>query len=152
AIRDPDGTVTGCIRLTDVTDGTSSTFALGEAIGGSAKFPVRSLDDPTKTVSDPFTGQPALLEQCWGATGFGDVGHPWYGSVLAVTAQFGMLPDFSDEPLNRSPATPSIYGPDRSGFNQNGRDFVSGFRSVHSGGANFVLCDGSVRFVHASIA
>jgi prepilin-type N-terminal cleavage/methylation domain-containing protein/prepilin-type processing-associated H-X9-DG protein len=152
AIRETDGTVTGCVRLTDVTDGTASTFALGEAAGGSTKFPVRDLDNPTRTVSDPFTGQPALLEQCWGATGFGDRAHPLYGSVLAVTAQFGLPPDVFDEPLNRTPGTPSIYGPDRSGFNREGRDWVSGFRSVHSGGANFVLCDGSVRWVRSTIA
>jgi prepilin-type processing-associated H-X9-DG protein len=151
AIRESEAVTTGCTRLTDITDGTASTFALGEAAGGSAKFPVRDLDNPSRPVSDPFTGQPALMEQCWGATGFGDRGHPWYASALAVTAQFGMPPDAADEPLNRSPGTPSIYGGDRSGFNQTGRDFVSGFRSVHPGGANFVFCDGSVRFVRQTI-
>jgi prepilin-type N-terminal cleavage/methylation domain-containing protein/prepilin-type processing-associated H-X9-DG protein len=151
AIRESDATVTGCVKLTDITDGTSSTFAMGEAAGGSPKFPVRDLNNPSRAVSDPFTGQPALMEQCWGATGFGDVGHPWYASVLAVTAQFGIAPQVNDEPLNRSPGTPSIYGADRSGFNQTGRDLVSGFRSVHSGGAHFVLCDGSVRFVREGI-
>jgi prepilin-type processing-associated H-X9-DG protein len=151
AIRESESTVTGCVRLTDITDGTTNTFAMGEAAGGSPRFPVRDLNNPSRAVSDPFTGQPALMEQCWGATGFGDVGHPWYASVLAVTAQFGMAPNVNDEPINRSPGTPSIYGADRSGSNQTGRDFVSGFRSVHSGGAHFVLCDGSVRFVREGI-
>jgi prepilin-type processing-associated H-X9-DG protein len=152
ANRDGDGTVTGTIRLTDVTDGTSATFALGEAAGGSAKFPIRDLNNPSRTASDPFTGRPALLEQCWGATGFGDRSHPWYASALAVTAQFGLPPDAIDEPLNRSPGTPSIYDTDASGFNRSGRLLVSGFRSVHSGGANFVFCDGSVKFVRDSIS
>lgn len=151
AIRDSKGHVSNTVRLTDITDGTAATFALGEAAGGSLKFPIRDLDDPTKTVADPFTGRPALLEQCWGATGFGDRAHPWYASALAVTAQYGAPPDVNDEPLNRSPGTPSIYGSDSSGFNSTGRDLVSGFRSVHTGGANFVLCDGSVRFVRDSI-
>jgi len=151
AIRDGQGTLTGTVRLGDILDGTASTFALGEAAGGATKFPIRDLNNPGQTVADPFTGAPALLEQSWGATGFGDRSHPWYASVLAVTAQFGMAPDVNDEPLNRSPGTPSIYGSDRSGFNARGRDLVSGFRSVHQGGANFVLCDGSVRWVRDSI-
>jgi len=151
AVRDSQGDLTGAIGLRDIADGTSSTFALGEAAGGSSKFPIRNLKNPTQTVADPFTGLPALLEQTWGATGFGDASHPLYASVLAVTAQFGMAPAVNDEPLNRSPGTPSIYGSDASGFNRSGRDFVSGFRSVHTGGANFTLCDGSVRWVNDSI-
>ena len=151
AVRDGEGTMTGTVRLTDVTDGTSSTFAIGEAAGGSRKFPIRDLDNPGRTVNEPFTGQPALLEQCWGATGFSDRAHPWYASALAVTAQFGMPPDVQDEPLNRSPGTPTIHAADPSGFNRTGRLLVSGFRSVHTGGANFVMCDGSVRWVQDSI-
>jgi prepilin-type N-terminal cleavage/methylation domain-containing protein/prepilin-type processing-associated H-X9-DG protein len=151
AVRDGEGTITGTTRLADVADGTAATIALGEAAGGSQKFPIRDLNDPTRTVSDPFTGRPALLEQSWGATGFGDRAHPWYASVLAVTAQFGLPPDARDEPLNRSPGTPSIHGSDSSGFNRRGLDWISGFRSVHPGGANFVFCDGSVRWVRESI-
>jgi prepilin-type N-terminal cleavage/methylation domain-containing protein/prepilin-type processing-associated H-X9-DG protein len=151
AVREGQGTLTGTIGLLDISDGTSSTFAIGEAAGGSLKFPIRSLSDPTQTVANPFTGVPALLEQSWGATGFGDASHPWYASVLAVTAQYGMAPAVNDEPLNRSPGTPTIYGSDASGFNRSGRDFVSGFRSAHAGGANFMLCDGSVRWVSKSI-
>jgi prepilin-type processing-associated H-X9-DG protein len=72
--------------------------------------------------------------------------------VLTVTAQFGLPPDVQDEPLNRSPGTPTIYGADSSGFNSRGRDLVSGFRSVHPGGANFVFLDGSVRWLREGIA
>jgi prepilin-type processing-associated H-X9-DG protein len=151
AVRTSDGNVTGTTRLAEVTDGTSATIALGEAAGGSARFPIRDLNDPTRVVNDPFTGQPALLEQTWGATGFGDRSHPWYAGVLAVTAQFGLPPDVQDEPLNRSPGTPTIYGADSSGFNSRGRDLVSGFRSVHPGGANFVFLDGSVRWLREGI-
>ncbi len=151
AVRDGERVVTGTIRLTDITDGTSNTFALGDAAGGSARYPIRDLSDPAKTAADPFTGLPALLEQSWGATGFADRAHPWYASVLAVTAEFGLPPDPRDEPVNRSPGTPTVYGSDSSGFNTSGRDFVSGFRSLHPGGSNFVLCDGSVRFVREGI-
>jgi prepilin-type N-terminal cleavage/methylation domain-containing protein/prepilin-type processing-associated H-X9-DG protein len=149
ARRGADGTVTGTTRLADIADGTSSTFAMGEAAGGS--FPVRSLTNPGQTASDPFTGQPALLEQTWGATGFGDPSHAWYGSVLAATAQFGLPPDPRDEPMNRRPGTPTVWGSDSSGMNSSGRDLVSGFRSRHTSGCHFLFCDGSVRFVREGI-
>jgi prepilin-type processing-associated H-X9-DG protein len=143
--------VKGTVRVTEISDGTSNTFALGEAAGGSTQFPIRDLNNPSRPVTDPFTGQPALMEQTWGATGFADRAHPWYASVLAVTAQYGLPPSVNDEPLNRSPGTPTIFGMDSSGANVSGRDRVSGFRSVHTGGANFVLCDGSVRVVRQGI-
>ncbi|HJZ94339.1 MAG TPA: DUF1559 domain-containing protein [Gemmataceae bacterium] len=152
ARRRSDGTITGTTRIADITDGTSSTFAMGEASGGTNRYPIRSLTSPGQTVSDPFTGQTALLEQSWGATGFGDASHPWYGSVLATTAQFGLLPDPRDEPMNRRPGTPTVWGVDTSGTNASGRDFVSGFRGPHPGGCQFLFCDGSVRFVRESIA
>jgi len=64
---------------------------MGEAAGGS--FPIRSPGNPDRAVGDPFTDRPALLDQSWGATGFGDPAHPWYGSVLATTVQFGLPPN-----------------------------------------------------------
>jgi prepilin-type N-terminal cleavage/methylation domain-containing protein/prepilin-type processing-associated H-X9-DG protein len=150
ARRAANGAITGATRLEDITDGTSSTFAMGEAAGGS--FPIRSLTSPGQIAVDPFTGRPALLEQTWGATGFGDPSHPWYGSVLATTAQFGLPPDPRDEPMNRRPATPTVWGSDASGMNSSGRDLVSGFRSRHPGGCHFLFCDGSVRFIREVIA
>jgi prepilin-type processing-associated H-X9-DG protein/prepilin-type N-terminal cleavage/methylation domain-containing protein len=146
----PDPAGTG-VRLLDVRDGTSNTFALGEAAGGSPQFLAADLNDPSQPAIDVLTGQPVPLEQAWCAAGAGDPSHAIYGSVFAVTAQYGMAPDPRDEPMNRRPATPTVYSGDPRGDNAAGRDRISGFRSRHPGGCNFLFCDGSARFIAQGI-
>ena len=62
-----------------------------------------------------------------------------------------MAPDLRDEPMNRRPATPTLYGGDARGDNRSGKDYVGGFRSVHPGGCNFVFCDGSVHWLSQDV-
>jgi prepilin-type processing-associated H-X9-DG protein len=133
------------VRLTDVSDGTSSTFAIGEGAGGNSYYQVADLNNPTRPVVEPFVGGPAVMDQGWGAASFGDPDHPWYAGILGVTAQYGLAPNPMDEPMNRRPGTPTVVG--------NGRiaDRVSGFRSMHPHGCNFLYADGSVHFVTDTI-
>jgi prepilin-type N-terminal cleavage/methylation domain-containing protein/prepilin-type processing-associated H-X9-DG protein len=138
------------VRISQIRDGTSNTFAMGDGAGGTPVYLVRDLENPDQLVID-LTGQPVMVEQSWSAAGLGDRSHPFYGSVFGVTAQYGLPPDPQDEPMNRRPVTPTIHGNDPLGDNSSGRDFVSGFRSLHPGGCNFAFCDGSVHFVSQQI-
>ena len=83
-----------------------------------------------------------------GAPSITDAGHPWYSSVFAVTAQYGRGADPRDEPMNRRPGTPSVFSGDG---NASGSNYLSGFRSVHGDGCNFVFADGSVHFIAYTI-
>jgi prepilin-type N-terminal cleavage/methylation domain-containing protein/prepilin-type processing-associated H-X9-DG protein len=127
----------GGTRLEDVIDGTGRTIAIGDATGHNPKYETRAMKG-SGSVTDPGTGKPALIDQSWSAASIADVGHPFYGSVFAVTSQNGS----SLEPMNRRPCTPTVAG---------GGDMTSGFRSMHGNGCNFLFCDGSVHFISKSI-
>lgn len=140
------------VRLAEITDGLSSTFVFGDAAGGSSLYPIRDLRRPNSTVTDELTGRVALMDQAWGAASLALTDQPWYSSVFAVTAQYGLPPDPRDEPMNRRPGTPTVYVMESVFDNSRGRQWVSGFRSLHSGGCNFVFGDGSVRFLREGIS
>jgi prepilin-type processing-associated H-X9-DG protein len=151
AVRGPFD-VNSRIRFEDVRDGTSQTFAVGDAAGGPLAYKVYDRADPSRPVLNVFTGQPAFADQAW-AAGCVDSTDPYYGSVLAVTAQYGLPPAPRDEPMNQPGflVAPTLDGGDGTGSNASGKDWVSGFRSLHPNGCNFLFCDGGVRFVRAGI-
>lgn len=135
------------IKIVDIKDGTTHTIAMGEATGGPGHFLVRSTTDPATAVIDSATGQSIPIEQAWSAGCVTSEAYPYYGSVFGVTSQGNQTsPRYEPmSPANRLVA-PTIDG--NANFeNDEELDWVSGFRSLHSGGCNFLFCDGSVRFL-----
>ena len=127
--------------IRDVTDGTSNTFAIGEAASG---FKMCHGVDCTGPVLD----RPAV--HAWIICGTNKE-HYYaaglvYGGTLASTV----------EPLNKPIATDSYYSSLSGPYDcrpswAGGPHWTTNFRSFHPGGANFVFCDGSVHFLSETI-
>jgi prepilin-type N-terminal cleavage/methylation domain-containing protein/prepilin-type processing-associated H-X9-DG protein len=152
------------VRLTDITDGTSSTFAMGEGAGNTPRYLLCEMtlganDVPvlgSRPATNPYTGQTIQPDQAWSAASVSGPNQPWYTSIFGVTAQYGLGTAPKDERMNNRLVTPSAYvdsdlTPRFFGDNRDGLDFLSGFRSLHPGGCNFLFCDGSVRWVSEGI-
>jgi prepilin-type N-terminal cleavage/methylation domain-containing protein/prepilin-type processing-associated H-X9-DG protein len=165
------------VRISDVTDGSSNTMLMGEKTGGHARYLARAM----YTDTTPYlgaNGQAFKLDQAWGspviqhaalALGAMQMFDSYYG-VTAHTGGFdpttggicvGNAID-SPEPMNNTPAMAAIDwsgtgapSPSQNDYNDptlgEPFDTVGGFRSIHSGGANFVYADGSVHFLATTI-
>jgi prepilin-type processing-associated H-X9-DG protein len=141
------------VALGHIYDGTSNTLAMGEASGGEVVYLVRDLNNPNVAVTDLLTGQQCYVDQAWAVGCTANQTHPYFGSVFGVTAQYGLGVNPRDEPMsppNRLVA-PTFDGNDTTGDNSSGRDWVSGFRSLHVNGANFLFADGSVHYLKRNL-
>jgi prepilin-type N-terminal cleavage/methylation domain-containing protein/prepilin-type processing-associated H-X9-DG protein len=161
-------------RIADIFDGTSSTLLIGEAAGGNRRYLARAFYTDTSPFLDS-NGQTIEIDQTWSTPGtvfpglaFAPGLERLYGSNMGVTAQTGGYDPTgaldSPEPLNKelvmaqldwsgvgpsSPSPADTFNNPTLGFPF---DTLSGFRSVHPGGANFCYADGSVRFISTSVA
>jgi prepilin-type N-terminal cleavage/methylation domain-containing protein len=119
--------VYGQVRITDITDGTTSTL-----LAGDLHYTLKNYFYPvTSTSPVGSAGQPRTGNTCW------SYGHPG-GYVEAST----------NVPLNTHLVVSNLEDP----ANFWKRSGLYAFRSNQAGGCNFVLCDGSVRFLKDSIA
>jgi prepilin-type N-terminal cleavage/methylation domain-containing protein/prepilin-type processing-associated H-X9-DG protein len=128
-------------RLSEITDGTSNTFAIGEA---ASAYPIChglgcTTPDPAgqKSVHGWLVGGHTRPE--WVAAGF------VYSGNKAGTV----------ERLNKNPVTDSLHDVGQT-FDcrtsaQRGPHWVSNFRSFHPGGGQFLYADGSARFIGETI-
>jgi prepilin-type processing-associated H-X9-DG protein len=145
--------------LLSITDGTSCTFAVGEGAGNNPRFGIRHWWQDTTAATNLFPGQSTRIDQSWSAGpmathqlhSLGLLG----GSTMGVTALRGGYDPPFDEPMNNPLALPGLdcnNGCTNAGTAPGQYDTVSGFRSAHLGGCNFLFCDGSVRFVRQDVA
>jgi len=112
----------GAARIRDITDGTTNSIAVGEANGGRYK---------TSTVYGP-----------WALNGMHTCCH---GRVYNNN---NTLPLTIGDPV-AYPRDWSINAAYQG--RTDGKTYAWVFNSQHSGGAQFVLCDGSVRFISENI-
>ena len=110
------------LTVTGISDGTSNTLMFGE----------RHYFDPV------FDSDPIIDDKIgdWGWCWFGAQGDAFLGTNVPINFRI---------PVNfptLSPAQQQLLFDDR----------INAYGSGHSGGANFAMCDGSVRFIRDSIS
>lgn len=123
-------------RHSEITDGLSTTFLVGESAGGR-----------WMAVDDAIQERP--IDQAWAMPAY-DLSVR--GSVIACSAnaRYDRFPlvvpkSIASEPINTSTPRSS------KDYNLINADTITGFRSMHPNGALFVLCDGATTFVEQNV-
>jgi prepilin-type N-terminal cleavage/methylation domain-containing protein/prepilin-type processing-associated H-X9-DG protein len=138
-----------------ITDGLSNTFMMGEAAQGSKWFLGFNLQSPNTTLGTqgPFPPVWAWIAGQTNAQALSSIDTTFKaGGPFGVTMQ----------PLNKYPVVHTYAGaavsistaPNACNSNANSApsgSYVGSFRSSHPGGGNFLMADGSVRFIPATI-
>ncbi len=152
--------VNSLTRIADISDGTSNTFAMGEGAGGNPRYFARRYWNDTTPAVNPSTGEPNRIDGGWAP---GSVANSQlvastggsYACSLTVTAECGGFAPVYDEPMNNLlvlAATQYGQACDNHLTTIGSFDTLSGFRSLHPGGCNFLFCDGSVHFISQAVS
>ena len=130
-------------RIRDVTDGTSKTIAIGE----TSRF-VNMTEDSYNFHwhENSFSTGIQYDENSWGF-GLNSMGHPVPRINSGPSRGYWLYPDPFDW---KNHPTEGTYGYPSS-LSEVGEFGEYGFRSLHPGGANFLMLDGSVQFLGTEI-
>jgi prepilin-type N-terminal cleavage/methylation domain-containing protein len=116
---------TAIARISDVTDGLSNTLMMGEIMADCIQPPVR--------------------------TAGGHANWVWYESVAACATTIVPINERTTCRNSKQISNP-VCVPAATANNYNAyRQYAFGFKSMHPGGAQFTLGDGSVRFIGQNI-
>jgi len=127
------------VNLTEIRDGTSHTFAIGEAAGGYSL----TVGLGSKKPFDLIAGH-AWSVGIWCSKALVDAGAPFASGMCSTVERLNkpLATDSMAVLRQLHNCTPSYRG---------GPHHVSNFRSFHSGNGYFLLADGSVQFVKETI-
>lgn len=126
-------------KFRDITDGTSNTAFMAETLFGNRQAATTTLVNPQRQMKRVSLGSPCvptaeMLESTASTNFNGSRAGIWISSTGFHTLVQAYYP-------------PNSKNPD---FGNHG-EIVSGPRSLHVGGAQLSLCDGSVRFISENV-
>jgi prepilin-type N-terminal cleavage/methylation domain-containing protein/prepilin-type processing-associated H-X9-DG protein len=132
------------VRLTDITDGTSTTVGFSEV-----KANTSALDQLANLAAPPMPATPAQLFALGGNLYVGAAHNSWTSGLTIQTGLTFVFPP-NTPVIYTNPVDGRDYDVDWGSGNMLGYASVTA-RSFHSGGVNTLLTDGSVRLVTNSI-
>ncbi len=141
----------------NLSDGSSNTLCVGEG-ASSPKWQVAQGSNPTVAIAANNPNFTPITQQAWiapqpNALTLQGMGPP-YGQV-STGSNFGStvnLVNANHASLNLNPVTESIYDDSNLANCAAPGHYTTTFRSDHAGGGQFLLGDGTVRFISQTIS
>jgi prepilin-type N-terminal cleavage/methylation domain-containing protein/prepilin-type processing-associated H-X9-DG protein len=131
------------IRITDIKDGTSNTAAMSEALLGDGQTPTGSAPTDVRRQALVLSGSTQTTpDVCAGGAASSGVWSGTYNGNIWVNGGYWAT-DYNHYALPNSTAWDCLNTANNYG--------LKAARSLHTGGVNLLLCDGSVRFVSNTI-